>query len=132
MLFCSLSLLASSQDKEFLFQKSAKQKKAGVILLSTGGAFTITGVLISIGRADNELINAFSENKNDQGFVAGTVLLLTGCAAMLSSIPLFVAANKNYRKASATVSLDFNRTPIPGLQKTNFRTSPALAIRLGL
>jgi ABC-type uncharacterized transport system YnjBCD substrate-binding protein len=51
LLLCN-GLLAHSQDKDFLYQKAKKQKKAGVIMLSAGGASALVGTILFFSRGD--------------------------------------------------------------------------------
>jgi hypothetical protein len=131
LLLCNC-LLAHSQDRDFLLQKAKKQKKAGVIMLSAGGATALVGTILVFANADKELVNVFTEDKNDAGFVIGTMMLLTGSASVIGSIPLFIASSKNYKKADARVSLDFRNLRVPGFQQQTMITYPALSVKWSL
>jgi hypothetical protein len=131
LLLCS-SLLAQSQDKDFLYQKAKKQKKAGVIMLCAGGGTALVGTILFFSRGDKELITAFTEEKNDAGFVIGTIMMFTGSAAAIASIPLFIASSKNFKKADARVSLDLRNLRVPGLQQQTMITYPAISVKWNL
>ena len=84
--------------------KSKHQKKWAIILLSAGGALAFAGIFIATNDLDYNL-NPFGgsdpyDNPNENETLAAG-LIVAGGLAMLGSIPLFVAAHKNKKKAMA-------------------------------
>ncbi|MCB0284638.1 MAG: hypothetical protein KDF60_18795 [Calditrichaeota bacterium] len=112
--------------------KSEKQKKTARILLIGGGAFTLTGTLLGTGRVLNEIGSSF-DNKHDAGFTLGVLMMGVGLAAMITSIPLFIASGKNKRYAeSAKTFLKMDQRILSkgfSIHKTYY---PAIAIKLPL
>ena len=120
--------------KNDYLQKSKKQKKTGTILLVGGAAVVLTGVLIPKGDEKGTSytygIVPTTDYEND-GIKAA--LGLTGIAAMLGSIPFFIASGKNKRKAQAlTASIQPDDASIIkgyGFTRINY---PALSIKIAL
>ena len=108
-------------------QKSNKQKKAGWILLGGGAAMTGIGIIVGATAAADELITGDSN-----GLDAATILIPVGLLSMAGSIPLFIAAGKNRRKAAASVLFKLeNATTIYQWAVSNC-LYPAVAIRFHL
>lgn len=139
---CLLLLLAitlsgftqsSTLTKEDYLQKSKRQKKAGVILLSGGGALLVTGTVIGFGAARNELANIFSEPDNDKEFVGAGILLVTGVAAMAGSVPFFIASAKNKKRAAKiTAAIKIENTKLLFGQSISLRSYPAGSLKISL
>ena len=97
--------------------KSKHQKTAAWIMLSGGAALAVTGVAVS------------ASNWESSG---GDVLLIIGGAAMVSSIPLFIASGKN-KKRSMSASIRMERAPVMLLKKDFANHSfPAALIQISL
>lgn len=99
--------------KSYYSQKSKSQLIGGFILLGLGGT---TIALISSGNTSLDEL---------------PILAVGGVLCVLGSIPLFIAAGRNKRKASeATAYLKMEKIPI--LQQTgiNFHSYPAISVRL--
>lgn len=111
-------------------QKSKIQKIVGWILVAGGAALIVTSRIIPQG-ASKGFTGSFygfpvEEFEND-GIRAG--LGLIGAAATLGSIPFFIAAGKNKKRAKTTTGfLKLEKVPIP--QQT--LTSPYLYLAVGL
>ncbi|RYZ25554.1 MAG: hypothetical protein EOO10_17975 [Chitinophagaceae bacterium] len=94
-------------------QKSKSQKTAAWVLLGAGGT------LIAIAAPGNVSFDILP------------VLAIGGSAAIIGSIPLFIAAGKNKRRALAmTANFNIQHTPIttyPGLSKRSF---PGISVKL--
>ena len=120
----------SSQD---YLQKAKKQRKTGYILLGSGGALIITSLVFPRGEQthDGICIGYFcsDEYKNDG---LKSALFITGGVAALSSIPFFITAGKNRRKASA-VSFNFKveDTYNPYYSGVAYTVYPALRVKVG-
>ncbi len=103
-------------------QKSKNQKLAAWVLLGGGIGVSVIGLTqINVAGSDNVSVNN----------TPGTVLLATGLAASLTSIPLFIASQKNKKKALA---LSIKTENMQLLSKNNFTgitvTSLTLNIKL--
>ena len=121
-----------SLTKEDYFKKSAHQKTAAWILLGGGAAFTTVGLAIGSNRVIYE-IGASFDGKHDGGFTTGAVFFYTGIASMLGSIPLFIAASKNGRKArSMTASFKMENRLFLQQASISQARYPAISIKIGL
>lgn len=111
--------------KDYL-QKSNKQRTAGWILLGGGAGLTGIGIIVTATTALGDLI------EGDEGSSGGPILMFTGLVSMVGSIPLFLAAGKNRRKAMAAISFKMEKTPINNLWVTSASHYPVVAIRIQL
>ena len=112
-------------------KKSKNQKTAAWLLVGGGAVVTTVGMVVGFGEVTDAIITSFS-GEEQSSFSAGALLTLTGLTAMVGSIPLFIAAGKNRRKAAASVSFKVeNATNIYQLAVTNTRY-PAVAIHIRL
>jgi hypothetical protein len=102
------------------YLKKGKAKKSGAWLL-LGGGF---GVL-----AITAITNAGVDFQNKKSFPVVSVSI--GGAMMIGSIPLFIAAKKNKRKA---MSMSFKNQLSPQLQNSGFvyRSVPSLNLKFSL
>jgi hypothetical protein len=103
------------------YLKKAKGQKIGAWCTLGGGlAMGVAGIAINLGAPwDGEHVNS------------GVWMVYVGAAAVITSIPLFISAGKNKRRAAA---LAFTSQPVygqwPGM---NFiKAQPAVQIKLGL
>ncbi len=93
-------------------KKSKSQKTAARILLGTGGALMLISALVLV-----DDVIGIVEPDDKQNLALADALGYTGAAAVIGSIPLFIASGKNKRKA---MSLSFNRQKMPLLQKSSW------------
>ncbi len=103
------STILPVNEHDYYLQKSKNQKTAAWILLSGGIVCAGIGIAIGVSQINNILISAFEENNSNDG-TGALFLFIAGSAMTLGSIPLFIAAGKNKRKAFLT----------PASQKTSF------------
>ena len=108
-------------------KKSNKQKTAGWILLGGGAGLAGIGIIVGSASLWDDVVNGDSG-----GLDAAAILMTAGLAGMAGSIPLFIAAGKNRRKAAASVSFKMEKTPITGQWVSSTNRYPALAIRVRL
>ena len=119
-------------------KKSKNQKTAAWVLLGGGFALTTTSILLATPKVTedygNALVGIFSTEPAPQNnYTAENILLITGTASMLASIPFFIASKKNKRKAmgmSANIKMENARM----IQYQSFvQTSyPAIALKIKL
>ena len=112
-------------------EKSKKQKTAAWIMLGGGGALGITGIVISTHHTVDELTTAFSTGHDDAAFATGGVLALIGVGSMLGSIPLFISASHNRRKAMA-VNVINEHIMIPYGNMIAIKEFPAISFKISL
>jgi hypothetical protein len=111
--------------KEYL-RKSKQQRTTGIILFAGGTALVVTGIVLGSSNTDASDL--------DQGpnFDEGMWLVFPGVAMELASLPFFLSAAKNKRKA-ADVSLGVWSPPIPfALQRIKRLPGPAITLRFFL
>jgi hypothetical protein len=116
---------ATMLAKDYL-RKSNKQKTAGWILLGGGAGLAGIGIIVSATTALGDLI------EGDDGSTGGPILMFTGLVSMAGSIPLFLAAGKNRRKAMASISLKMEKTTLNNSWVSSPRRYPVVAIRVHL
>jgi hypothetical protein len=112
------------------------QKTAAWILLVGGFASASISVAIATPKATEDYLSVFpgvlvGATPTEHNYTGETILLIAGTAAMLSSIPLFIAAGKNKRKA---MNLVFKNETAPQVQRTSFvyRSVPSLSLKIDL
>lgn len=118
------------QQKEgtysYYMQKSKRQKTTGIILFAGGTALVITGIVLGSNNTDASDL--------DQGpnFDEGMWLVIPGVALELASIPLFISAANNRRKA-ASLSLGIWKPESPFFARQQHRPrGAAITLRLTL
>ena len=119
--FCQQVNPLPGLNKQDLLKKSKNQKTAAWILLGGGFFSTALGsVKFNFAGSDSEVDNSTS-----------AIFLITGLAAIATSIPFFIAANKNKKKA---MNLSFKNEKVTHLSKQAFvyKTIPSLALKINL
>ena len=119
-------------------KKSKHQKTAAWILLGGGFALTTTSILIATPKATEDLTYGLvgflaGEPVPENNYTAETILLVTGTAAMIGSIPLFIASGKNKKRAmNLTTNIKMEKAPI--IERHSFVQSsyPAIAFKINL
>ncbi|HXS58758.1 MAG TPA: hypothetical protein VN726_21690 [Hanamia sp.] len=93
------SINAQPKMADLLLKKSKNQKTAAWILLGAGAGAAIAGTIIgtnAVGNYDpNDPFNIFP-----RGTLAGGAFILGGAAAMVASVPFFIASGRNKKKAN--------------------------------
>ena len=119
----------SAQTKDTWLLKSKHQKTAAWIMLGGGTTlFIVGGVVAAHGLFD---IFTLQPDKANNNLGIGGVLAITGGAAMLGSIPLFIASSKNKHKA---MNLTFANQRMPALVKniTGNKSIPSICLQFSL
>lgn len=135
--FSQLTTTQPADLKSSYLQNSKNQKAAGWWLFGGGFALTTTGLFIGAHKATEDVVNVFTGiitlnlTEPQNNYTGATILLVVGAAAMLSSLPLFIASGKNRRKAMA---LSFKNETAPQIQKSSlgYRAVPSLALKINL
>ena len=113
--FCQETQPAAPLTREEYLKKSKNAKIAGFVVLGLG-----LGVLVVASQADVD-------------YDALGTLVFVGGILTLTSIPIFISAGKNKRRAkNATVGFKFERTQTLQQNAISFRSVPALSIKLQL
>lgn len=112
--------VCSAQSKAGYLQKSKRQKTAAWICLAGGTGLSVIGLSqINVAGSDNGTVNN----------TPGTVLFATGAAAAITSIPLFIAASNNKKKATTVA---FNNIKVYNLNSGGIVSSnqvPAVSLQ---
>jgi len=108
----------TAQTNQFIqgdyLQKSQHQKTAAWILLGGGIALAITGVAVDASNWQSS---------------AGDVLIVAGAVSVLASMPLFIAAGKNKKKAmSLSTQLEIQKLPLGEIFFAKY-SYPAIAVK---
>lgn len=125
----------SSFTKTNYMEKSRNQKTAAWLLLSTGVLFTAI-VIASPGESTTATGTDFFSGASYTYSIPGQVnstLVGIGLTTMLSSIPFFIAAGHNKRKAvSASTSLKMEKVPV--IEHSTFvsRSYPVVSLKISI
>lgn len=111
-------------------KKSKSQKTAAWILLGTGTALMTTGFAVGVNEGEASIISLITGEVKEPSNT-GETLIWTGLAAAAGSIPLFIAARKNNKKA---MSLSLKNETMPQLHKGGFinQSVPSLTLKISL
>ena len=114
-------------------KKSKKQKTAAWVLLGGGTLLATIGAGIGVADATEVVLTGLFTGEEAQTSSVGPALSLIGLTAMVGSIPLFVAARKNKKKATAA-SLSFKMENATQLSRLAFVKSqyPAVSYKIRL
>jgi hypothetical protein len=125
---------AETLTKEEYLKKSKGQKTGAIVLISAGGALTAVGFIVALNDLEYDLGGLFDPNyqpREDDNEAVAAVLVITGVAAMLGSIPLFISAHKNKKRA---MSISFKNELAPQLQGSFVfnRSIPGISFKIAL
>lgn len=120
ILMCNV-LCAQSGTKEYYLGKSKRQKTTGWILLGTGTAAIVSGLLIE---APNR------GTGNSQSYTGG-FLEVGGILSALTSIPFFIGSSKNKKKAT-TLAISTQRILQPRQNSIVLQGLPTVSIMISL
>lgn len=111
-------------------KKSKNQKTAAWILLGTGAALDIAGIVTTGRNTDKELGNLFSSHES-VNHTGEYILYITGTAALAGSLTLFIAAKRNKKKALST-SFEINSQKLQQLKNNSLYSInyPVLTFKL--
>jgi hypothetical protein len=120
-------------SKDYYLKKSRNQKTTGWVLLGTGTTLTLIGFVIGMNTVTNNLtyfgtLGTEGSPSSDDG--ASNFLIITGVTADLASIPFFISAGKNRRRA-AEVALINQKMYLPQKNSVALRYVPGVTIRIG-
>jgi len=117
--------------KDDYLSKRFRQNTAAHLMLWCGLAATITGGVISTNDNTEPGLFGFPVRSDNKYKSAGDIIAITGLVAMSGSIPLFIAASKNKRKA---LSVSLKNETTRQLLKENFVTVtvPSLSFKISL
>jgi hypothetical protein len=136
--FCQSTPNDLQAVKTDYLKKSKNQKTGAWVLFGGGVALTTTSILMAAPKAAEDfsyaVVGVFSsEPIPENNYTAENILLITGTASMLASIPFFIASKKNKRNAMA-MSANIKMENARMLQYQSFvQTSyPAIVLKIKL
>lgn len=88
----STKTLSNQEMYDFYKEREHKQKKTGYILLAAGGGAMLTGILIAASSNDLDRIGS------------GGLVMTAGILSTLTSVPFFIIASGNKKKAEFLLS----------------------------
>ena len=121
---------SSGFTKQDYLQKSKKQKTVAWILLGGGiGLIAITAAIPSEVTDYGNPLDPFDDKYSN----SWDLLAIPGALGILGSIPFFIAAGNNKKKARSA-SAFINMEKVPVLQQTMIRNQsfPAVGVRISL
>lgn len=140
MLLLAISVTTFSQSIDSLkpftnsdyLKKSKRQQNAAWIFAGGGAVLLGTGLAIGLRDASDALLGLF-EGETESPSATGEILFYTGTASLLASIPLFIAASKNKRKANDVLA-SFKFENRQTIQNSTFIKSsyPAIVLKVKL
>jgi hypothetical protein len=117
--FCQQANPPQPLTKNDYLQKSKNQKTAAWVLLGGGLALAVGGALLDVN-------SDWSSSETPY-----LVVITAGCASMLGSIPLFISAAKNKRKAmNAAAYIGIQRDPAITNSGLTLHSVPTLLLKL--
>ena len=124
--FSQQSNPAPALTKQDYLIKSKKQKTSAWGLLGIGTAMLVAGTAI----AAHEYGDAWNEGEGE-GLEAAGVVAAMGVAAMIGSIPLFIASSRNKSKA---MSVSLKNEQFQSLKNSSlvYRPMPAVSLKINL
>ncbi|MBI5858928.1 MAG: hypothetical protein HZB42_14950 [Sphingobacteriales bacterium] len=123
----------TSMAKQDYLQKSKNQKTLAWILISTGAVSSVTGLIIGNNNFYEEIGSVITTGRDDKNYKTGEFLFYGGFVLMGGSIPLFIAARKNGKRARA-ISTGFKMENASMLSTKGFtkKSYPAMAFTIKL
>lgn len=113
--------------KQEYLKKNKNQKVVGAIFLGGGASLVTLGLAVN---ATDVLANLFVEESSRKSS-GGNALIVAGIISIAGSIPLFISASANKRKA---ISLSVKNQPSEIIKNNRFYTkiTPSLTFKINL
>ena len=117
--FCQQTDANQSLTRQDYLKKSKNQKTAAWILLGGGFALAVGASILDVSS---------DWYKSETPYL---VAISAGCASMLGSIPLFIAAGRNKRKGmNASTYFQIRQNPLPTNTGLTLHSTPTLSLKL--
>ena len=119
-------------------KKSKNQKTAAWVLLGGGFALTTTSIVMASSKITEDYATVIagvfsSEPVQENNYTAENILLITGTASMLASIPFFIASKKNKRRAmDMTANIKMEDAKLIRNQSFVQTSYPAITVKIKL
>ncbi len=130
--FCQTDTPVQPFTSTDYLQKSKKQNTAGWIFLGGGFAVATAGIVVGVTGTAEEIAGIFTGEESNT-LETGAVLCYVGTAAMLGSIPFFIAASRN-KKKSKEIALSLKLETRSMVYKSSIIQSgyPAITVKFRL
>ena len=116
-----LPIIMTPQETHDCFMKKSKNNKtAGWILAGTGSALFVTGGIVALVNFSNSIFVKETSS-------TGSVIAVIGLSCAVASIPFFISASKNKKKANLSVS---NQSVSLGYHRTQELYFPSLGLQI--
>ena len=119
-------------------KKSKNQKTTAWVLLGGGFALTTTSIVMASSKITEDYVTVIagvfsSEPVQENNYTAENILLITGTASMLASIPFFIASKKNKRRAmDITANIKMEDAKLIRNQSFVQTSYPAITVKIKL
>ena len=119
-------------------KKSKNQKTTAWVLLGGGFALTTTSIVMASSKITEDYVTVIagvfsSEPVQENNYTAENILLITGTASMLASIPFFIASKKNKRRAiDMTANIKMEDAKLIRNQSFVQASYPAITVKIKL
>lgn len=124
----SLAFAASTFCQDY-YQKAKNQKTTAWVLVAVGSAMLITGIVSASNTFENS--NFLLNDKDGSKIKASGILLLTGFACDITSIPFFISALKN-QKLAGEVFFNNQKILLPQNGFVVAKYQPGLTVKINL
>jgi hypothetical protein len=127
VMYCFCQTSKSLMSKDDYLKKSKNQRTAAWIMAVSGSTALIVGSALAADDFEN-VINPGPTPDHDNSDLA-VVLAVSGAAAVVGSIPLFIASGKN-RKIAYSLSFKSEKAPAPKAGSIVFQKMPAVSLKV--
>lgn len=129
LLAFQVSVAQAPSEQKATYLKKSKNQKTWATTLVIGGAVLVGGGLIGVATQADEI--SFYEDDSKGEFAA--ICVIVGGAAMIASIPFYIASANNRKKADAiTAGLIMEDLNSPRIARNQQLRYPAFGIRISL
>lgn len=118
---------------DYYLKKSKSQKTTAWVFLAGGSTLLISGAIVVSTEFWNDLGNLFEPDPPQKHSSAGEVLVITGLAGIVTSVPFFIAAAKNKKNGHMLqTSLKMRSISYQGLVRVSNKYYPSLTLTIRL
>ena len=123
--FCQITTPSGAVTRDEYLKKSQSRKNLGWVMVGSGVLLGIISVVVAADDVGSSLSSGKPSND-------GSIMLIVGGAIIIGSVPFFISAGVNKRKAlKASANLKIQKIYIPNAT-TDLHPFPTLSITLNL
>ncbi len=117
-------------SRDYYLKKSKSNKTAAWVMLAAGTVLVGTGIGVGLNESTDAFVTIFTVEEEKYSNT-GEILFFSGLAAAATSIPLFIASDKNRKKANAvSASLKMEKSLLVHQQSFVKARYPALSLTI--